>query len=104
MGEEPVKKSKSQLRREAAQSSEKSWEEQEAERLERESKIDNANAQRSTTYDQEVVRLARQFGLNPDNFETEEELRAGVEKAQALQAEADQRAEDEKIKSEEGDQ
>lgn len=67
-------------------------------------------AQRTTTYDQNLVKEARTLGVNPDNFDSEEALAEGVERwkqdhpeaveAADLQANA---SEDDSQESEEGE-
>lgn len=59
---------------------EKTFEELEAERIEREAKIDAEVATRTARYDQTTKERARAAGINPDNFETEEELGKALEK------------------------
>lgn len=55
-------------------------EKQEADRVEREAKVDNEVATRTSRYDQDLKERARNYGINPDNFATEEELGATVKK------------------------
>lgn len=72
-----------------AKKKEKTFEEIEAERIEREAKIDNDVATRTSRYDQDLKERARVVGINPDNFEEEHLLGEAVVK------------EEERIKSEE---
>ena len=43
-------------------------------------KVDDETATRTSRYDQDVKERARTYGINPDNFETEEALGAAVKK------------------------
>lgn len=76
----------------------KEQEKLDTERTETERATDFENAQRSTTFDQEVVRNARRLGINPDNFDDEKVLAEAVETRQSEQDAAEQKAEDDKIK------
>jgi hypothetical protein len=65
-----------------AKKKEKSFEELEAERKEREAKIDNDIATRTSRYDQDLKERARAVGINPDNFAEEHELGEAVRKVE----------------------
>lgn len=52
----------------------------EAKRLEAERKIDQEVQLRTAKFDQELKIKARKLGINPDNFETEEELLLAIKK------------------------
>lgn len=73
---------------------EKSFEELEAERIEREAEIDAKVADRTSRFDQLLKERARAVGINPDNFEEEHVLGETVTKAEA-EAEAQKEKENE---------
>lgn len=52
----------------------------EEKRVSRENEIDKDVATRTSRYDQDLKERARTYGINPDNFATEEELGATVKK------------------------
>lgn len=54
--------------------------EAEQKRLDQEAKLDNEMRSRTARYDQELVNNARELNINPDNFETEEELKLAINK------------------------
>lgn len=58
-------------------------------------------AQRTTTYDQELVTLARENGVNPDNFANEQDLETAVEARREEVAAAKQAEEDRELNLEE---
>lgn len=47
-----------------------------------EDKIDNNNATRTSRYDQDLKERARTYGINPDNFDSEDKLVEVVLKAE----------------------
>ena len=63
-----------------AEKEEKQRQEAEAKRLEAEQKIDQEVRLRTAKFDQELKIKARKLGINPDNFETEEELSLAIKK------------------------
>lgn len=65
-----------------------------------EDKINADMQQRTTTYDQETVTLARELGINPDNFDTEEALEKAVEVRREEVAAEKQAEEDRELKLE----
>lgn len=46
--------------------------------------LDQQMRERTAGYDQEVVTRARELGINPDNFETQEELETAIETIEQL--------------------
>lgn len=76
--EETIKANKKALKEQEKQA--KIDAEKEAERVEREAKVDAEVANRTSRYDQDLKERARTYGINPDNFATEEELGATVKK------------------------
>jgi len=56
----------------------KSFDDLEQERIARESKIDAEVTNRTARYDQVLKERCRAAGINPDNYETEEELGAAL--------------------------
>lgn len=54
--------------------------EAEQQRLEAEQKVDQETASRTARYDQDLKERARKYGINPDNFATEESLGEAVKK------------------------
>lgn len=65
---------------------------------ETEDTTDSEAAQRTTTFDQETVTLAREFGVNPDNFDNEQDLETAVEARREEVAAAKKAEEDRELK------
>jgi hypothetical protein len=51
-----------------------------AERQEQEKQLDDQMHSRTSRYDQDLKERAKKYGINPDNFETEEALGETVKK------------------------
>lgn len=59
---------------------EKELQAQADERSIREAEVDAETSNRTSRYDQDLKERARTYGINPDNFDTEESLGAAVRK------------------------
>lgn len=55
-------------------------EKQQSQAKKREEKIDQEMASRTARYDQDLKERARKYGINPDNYSTEEQLGEAVNK------------------------